>query len=148
MVPLGFTTTLLTAAGEYLDAENVGAWRPPPATYLPDDVAITVDEFHPTVNKAISLATYPVSDDATTDSVIGLQLWIRGAPKNRASAKDIADRATDALHGLQRATWGGIPIVLIMWKSQASHGPDANGREEISINFYAQLTRTGTHRRD
>jgi hypothetical protein len=144
---VGFTTTLMTAAAQQLHNENVGAYKPA-GNYLPDDVAITFDLFHSTVNKAIRITTYPVSEDLTTDTVIGLQLWVRGMPNNRASAKDIADRATDALHGLQRVDWGGIPIVLVVWKSQTSHGLDANGREEISINFYAQLTLTGTHRRD
>ena len=144
---MGFTTTLMTGAAQYLHNENVGAYKPA-GNYLADDVAITFDVFHSTVHKAIRITTYPVADDLTTDAVIGLQLWIRGAPNNRASAKDITDRATDALHGLQRANWGGIPIVLIEHQSQTSHGPDANGREEISVNFYVSLTRTGTHRRD
>jgi hypothetical protein len=141
---VGFTTTLLTAAGEYLDAENVGAWNPP---YLATDTVISIDTFG-TADKAIALATYAVTDDATTDSVIGLQLWIRGAPKTRTSAKDIADRVFDALHGLERVDWGGIPIVRIWRQSQTSHGIDANFREEISANYYVQLTHTGTHRRD
>jgi hypothetical protein len=141
---VGFTTTLLTAAGEYLDRENVGAWNPP---YLASDVVISIDTFG-TADKAIALATFPVSDDATTDSVIGLQLWIRGAPKARQSAKDIADRAFDALHDLRNVEWGGIPIVRIWRQSQTSHGLDANDREEISANYYIQHTRTGTHRRD
>jgi hypothetical protein len=145
---MGFTTTLLNSAAEHLHRENVGAYKLPPATYLAGDVAITFDEFHSTVNKAISLTTYDVDRDLGTDSVIGLQLWIRGMPKNRTSAKDITDRATDALHGLQRADWGGIPIVLIEWRSQTSHGLDANGREEVSVNFYITCTRTGTHLRD
>lgn len=144
---MGFTVTFMTGAAQYLHEENIGMYKPA-GNYLADDVAITFDVFHSTVNKAIRLTTYPVADDLSTDAVVGLQLWIRGAPNNRASAKDIADRAFDALHGLQRVTWGGIPIVLVEHQSQTSHGPDANGREEISSNYYLKLTRTGTHRRD
>lgn len=141
---MGFTTNLLTGAGEYLDAENVGRWLPP---YRADDTVISIDTFG-TADKAIALAAYPLQNGLDTDALVGLQLWVRGAPKNRASAKDIADRAIDALHGLERVTWGGIPIVLIEHQSQANHGLDANGREEISLNLYLTLTRTGTHRRD
>ncbi|WP_394253635.1 hypothetical protein [Arthrobacter pityocampae] len=158
---MGFTATLLTAASEYLHAENVGAWNPV-GGYRPDDVAITHTRFHPSIDRAIAMSTYPVSDDATTDSVVGLQLWIRGVAARAAkpplpaisaqeasvSAPNIADRAFDALHELERVDWGGIPIVRIWRQSQTSHGPDANGREELSANYYIQLTRTGTHRRD
>ncbi|WP_422389938.1 minor capsid protein [Arthrobacter sp. N1] len=145
---MGFTTTLLTAAAEYLHAQNVGAWRPD-TSYSADDVAITIDQLHSTVNKAIALGAYPVDDgDGGTDAIVGLQLWIRGAPKNRASAKDIADRAFDALDGVNATTWAGIPIVLIRRRSQARIGLDANEREELSANYYIQLTRTGAHRRD
>lgn len=109
---------------------------------------ITIDQLSTTNDKAIALGLYPVEDDAGTDTVIGLQLWIRGAPKNRVSAKDISDRAFDALHNLTGTTWDTIPIVRVWRQSGADHGLDANGRQELSDNYYIQLTRTGTHRSD
>ena len=141
---MDFTFRFLTAAGEYLQAQNVGKWTPP---YSATDFVVSVDAFG-TSDRAIMLNTYPVQDDSTTDSILGLQLWIRGAPKDRQGAKSVADRAFDSLHDLQRVEWGGIPIVRVWRQQQASHGPDANGREEISADYYVQHTRAGAHRRD
>lgn len=144
---MGFQADLLTGIGEYLHAENVGRWEPA-GTYAPNDTAISVDTLPTTPDKGIGMTLYPVSDSGGTDTVVGLQLIIRGSPGNRLSVKDITDRAFDALHDLQAVTIGGIPIVRIWRQSGANLGPDGNNRQEVSENYYLQVTRTGTHRRD
>lgn len=143
---MGFQVDLLTGLGEYLHAENVGRWSPT-GTYGPNDVAITIDELPASPDKAIALGLYPVEDTGTTDTIQGLQLYIRGG-HDRISAKDITDRAFDALHDLQDVVIGGIPIVRIWRNSGAPLGTDGNGRQEATQNYYLQLTRTGSNRRD
>lgn len=143
---MGYQIDLLTGLGEYLHAENVGHWSPT-ANYGPSDVAITIDELPASPDEAIALGLYPVEDTGTTDTIQGLQLYIRGG-RDRFSVKDITDRAFDALHDLQDVVIGGIPIVRIWRQSGASLGTDGNGRLEATQNYYLQLTRTGTHRRD
>jgi hypothetical protein len=144
---VGFQTDLLTGIGEYLHTENVGHWLTT-GTYAPNDTAIALDTLPTAPDKGIGMTLYSVSDSGGTDTVVGLQLIIRGTPKDRLSVKDIADRCFDALHDLRAVTLGGIPIVRIWRQSGANLGPDGNNRQEVSENYYLQVTRTGTHRRD
>lgn len=145
---MGFQTNLLTALGEYLHAENVGRWLSGGGSYSPSDTALVVDTLPASPDKGIGMTLYPVEDKGTTDSVIGLQLIVRGSPNNRATVKDITDRAFDALHDLQAVTLGGIPVVRIWRQSGANLGPDSNNRQQASENYYLQVTRTGANRRD
>ena len=144
---MGFQTDLLTGLGEYLHAGNVGMWKPS-GTYASADTAISIDTLPTSPDKGIGMTLYPVTDSGGTDTVMGLQLIIRGSPNNRNTVKDIVDRAFDALHDLQAVELGGIPIVRIWRQSGANLGPDGNNRQQASENYYLQLTRTGTHRRD
>lgn len=144
---MGFQSTLLTAIGEFLDAESVGRWLTT-GTYLPNDTALVVDTLPTTPDKGIGMTLYPVTDSGGTDSVVGLQLIIRGSPGNRLTVKDITDRCFDALHDLQAVTFGGIPIVRVWRQSGAVLGPDGNNRQTVSENYYIQCTRTGAHRAD
>jgi hypothetical protein len=144
---MGFQTDLLTGISEYLHAENVGMWKPS-GPYASADTAISIDTLPTSPDKGIGMTLYPVTDSGGTDTVMGLQLIIRGSPNNRNTVKDITDRCFDALHDLQAVTIGGIPIVRIWRQSGANLGPDGNNRQEVSENFYIQLTRTGAHRAD
>lgn len=143
----GFRLRLLTAIGQYLGTAQVGRWMTS-GTYASTDTAITLDVLPATPDKAIAMTLYPVRDGTNTDTVIGLQLRIRGKPNDRISDKDIVDRAFDALHGLNGVDLDGIPIVLIEHMSGAALGPDGNNRLEHTANYYITLTRTGTHRDD
>ncbi|GAA3289230.1 minor capsid protein [Arthrobacter citreus] len=143
---MSFEIDLLTAVGQYLDAAGAGRWLTK-GTYAATDTAISIDELPITPDRGIAMSLYDVEDTAGTDSVVGLQLWIRGS-KNKASAKETKDAVFDALHNLQHVTWAGIPIVRIWRQSGANLGLDGNGRQEISQNYYLQLTRTGPNRTD
>lgn len=142
---MGFTTDLVTAIGQHLEAQGAGKWAGPWAS---TDTAITVDAFPSTPDKAIALTLYPVASPGGTDVVMGLQLRIRGKPNNRTDDKDILDKADEALHGLKGTTWAGIPIVLVELKSGAYLGTDANNRNDHSRNYYITLTREGLNRQD
>ncbi|MBM7767359.1 minor capsid protein [Glutamicibacter nicotianae] len=144
---MGFQVDLLTGAGEFLHAENVGMWNTT-GVFGPNDTAITIDQLPTDQDKAIALTLYPVTDSGNTDSVVGLQLRIRGGRNDRVSVKNIADRAFDALHDLKHTTWGGIPIIRIARQSGTNLPPDSNNRQEATENYYLQLVRSGTHRED
>jgi len=141
----GFRLSLLSAAGQYLQAQGVGKWTTPWAS---TDTAISVDVLPASPDKAIALTLYPVASPGGTDLVMGLQLRIRGRPNNRTEDKDLLDKAEDALDGLKNTTWAGIPIVLVKLQSGASLGMDTANRNEHSLNFYITLTREGLNRQD
>jgi len=141
----GFRLSLLSSIGQYLQEQGVGRWTTP---WAATDTAISVDVLPSTPDKAIALNLYTVANPGGTDSIIGLQLRIRGKAGNRTEDKDILDKAEDALHGLKNITWAGIPIVYVEHKSGASLGTDSANRLEHTQNYYITLTRTGLNRED
>lgn len=142
---MGFTVNLLTGLGELLAAAGVGKWG---GSFATTDTAIVVDSLGASPDKGVALTLYDVDDGPMTDSVVGLQCRVRGTPNNRAAAKDIIDSLFDTLHDLKNTEIGGIPVVRIWKQSGANLGPDSSNRPEHTVNFYIQLTRTGTHRTD
>lgn len=144
---MGFHTDLIIGIAEHLHSEGVGTWSPQ-GPYQPTQTAITLDVLPQAPDKAIALNLYPVQDEATTDSIVGLQCRVRGGPGNRTTDKDILDALFDTLHDLQAITLGGIPIVRVWHQSGATLGPDSKNRTEHTANYYLQLTREGKHRSD
>lgn len=144
---MGFQADLLNGIGQLLETAGVGKWSPA-GGYAADDVMLTVDQLPTGHAQAVAMGFYPVEDSAGTDSIVGIQFWIRGKPKDRLSSKSIADSLFDALHGIESTSIAGIPIMRVWRQSGANLGPDGNDRQELSENYYLQLTRTGTHRSD
>ncbi len=142
---MGFTVDFLTGLGVYADAQNVGKWGGP---FAANDVALTIDLLPATPDKAVAMTAYPVSDSGGTDSVIAVQFRIRGAPNNRVADKDILDRLFDVFHDLEHTVIGGAQVVRMWRQSEAILGPDSSNRPEHTANYYAQITRPGTHRND
>ncbi len=142
---MGFTVNLVTGLGELLDAAGVGSWGGP---WAAADTALVVDALPASPDKAVALTLYDVQDDATTDSIVGLQCRVRGSAGSRTDAKDILDVLFDTLHDLKNTTLGGAPIVRIWKQSGTNLGPDSANRPEHTANYYIQLTRTGSHRED
>ena len=141
---MGFNKALIEQTAAVLVAAGVGKT----IGFTTNDVAVVSDVLPQSPDKAIAISTYPVQDDATTDSIIGVQLRIRGKANDRASGKDISDACFDTLHGIENVVWADIPIVRIWHQSGANLGPDANNRLETTSNYYIQLTRPGPNRED
>jgi hypothetical protein len=141
---MGFQTTLITQVGAVLVAAGVGKMTGAGS----NDVLIVSDQLPQSPDRAIAISTYPVQDDATTDSIIGVQLRVRGKANDRASTKDILDGCFDTLHGIENTVWAGIPIVRVWHQSGANLGPDTGNRLEATANYYIQCTRPGPNRED
>lgn len=73
----------------------------------------------------------------------GVQVRVRGSASSTVSASDRADNVRHALHGLADITVGGTTLVLLAWKNTAPMGFDANGREELALNFTATTSDPG-----
>lgn len=144
---MSFQTSFLQGVAELLAAEGVGVWSPT-APYSPGDVAIVFDELSDKPDRGIALGMYPVSDSGNTDSVVAVQLYIRGTPGSRTDTKHTADAAFNVLHDKQGGTIGDTPLVRCWRNSGAPLGRDQNGRQESTDNYYFQISRSGTHRTD
>ena len=73
----------------------------------------------------------------------GVQVRVRGSSSSTVSASDRADSVRHALHGLAGITQGDTTLVLLAWKNTAPMGFDANGREELALNFTATTSDPG-----
>ncbi|HEY1175477.1 MAG TPA: minor capsid protein [Phytomonospora sp.] len=114
----------LAAAGEATVSESLDGtepwpvhWRKMPA--LPDE--------------AIVIACYGLGGDYE----LGVQVRVRGSRDSTTSAEDKAQAIKDVLHGLANQTRGDTTLVLLTHTSTADLGSDANGRDELAVNFRA-----------
>lgn len=142
-----FQTEFLTAIATLLDSAGVGTFKTS-GTYTSAETAITFDQLPTDPDRAIAINLYPVTDSGNTDSVQGIQFRIRGPRNDRRFVKDTTDQIFDALHDLKHTTWGNTPVVRVYRNSGANLPFDSNNRQEATQNYYAQISRSGTHRKD
>jgi hypothetical protein len=143
---MSWTTDLLTAIAEHLDAQDVAAWKPA-GGYTPSDIAITFGRLPSTPDRAIALTAYGVdqfaADPVNTDSTQGVQLRMRGIPLDPRSVDDIADQAFDALQGWRHPAAG---ILLCTRRINAPMGVDGNQRFERADSYHLLMHRPSTYR--
>jgi hypothetical protein len=143
---MSWTTDLLTAIAEHLDAQGVAVWKPA-GGYTSSDIALTFGRLPSTPDRAIALAAYGVDqfadDPVNTDSTQGVQLRMRGIPHDPRSVDEIADQAFDALQGWRAPAAG---IILCTRRLNAPMGVDANQRWERADSYHLLAHRPSTYR--
>jgi hypothetical protein len=143
---VGFTTDLMTGVAQRLHAAGVGVWKPTGA-YLDTEVGIVLGVPSQQPPSLIALAVYRVADDpALSDSVVGLQVRVRGSDEDPRKADDLADGVFDALQGLHGADVNGVRLVYSRRTSMLPLGVDGNGRQERTDNYDLTVHRPSTHR--
>lgn len=145
---MSFQNNFLTAICQYLHAQGVGTWEPNGTGYATANNPLYWDALPASPDTATAVSLYMVDDEAGTLSVTGLQLMFRGPPNNRTVTKTNADKAFEALHDLERVTWGGSDVIRVWRQSTAALGVDGNNRQETTSNFYIQHTRSTPLRTD
>lgn len=127
---------MLLGVAQALGDAGVGAWSP---SAVPSGAwPIIIDTTPPTVATSITLTEYGLgASPRLSDRVIGLNVRVRG---DRAPAT-VRDKAADIFAILQgrRTLPNGQRITQVFWQSEVQLGPDANGRHEMSINYYVQM---------
>ncbi len=145
---MGWTTDLLTGLAVHLDAQDVGVWRPTGA-YTADETGIIRRAIPEQPNRIITLATYGVDDRrGMQEQTIGLQIRVRGLPRNPDDCDDLADAVFEALDSIGHTTWAGVEIVDCYRQSHASLGADGQHRWSRSENYYVDAMRATTYNTD
>ena len=67
----------------------------------------------------------------------GVQVRVRGSVEDSTTAEDRGDLIRTQLHGLADLTHGDTTLVLLTFLSMADLGSDANGRDQVTVNFRA-----------
>lgn len=142
---MGFTTDLLTGVAQRLDTAEVAVWKDS-GVYADDEVGIVLGVPTQRPPSLIALATYNNDDDpALSDSVVKLQVRLRGPDADPRAANDLSDGVFDALQGL-RDTLNGIRVIYAKRTSSLPIGVDKNSRQERTDNYDLTVHRPSTHR--
>ena len=142
---MSFTGDLLNGLAQVLADGGAGTYRPAGA-YAASETAIVFGAMPQTPDRAIVLATYTVTDDASlSDSVIGVQVRCRGGA-NPHDVDDVAGAVFDQLHGRTAYEAGTVHVVQSLHQSGAPLGRDENNRWERSENYYLTVHRPSAHR--
>lgn len=139
----GYTSSLLDGIAGLLQEAGIGVFQPDqvienPATGLFRGVIPDQPE------RALGLTAYPVTDDDTANAITGVQIRMR-AGRDPDAIDDLADAVFDALHNRRHYTCGGVQVVLSWRQSQAWIGQDAQGRMELTANYYVRAVRSGAY---
>lgn len=145
---MSFQTDLLHAIGAHLDAAGAATYNEAGTFYNVADNPLYWDLLPESPDRGTAMSIYFHGDDEGTLSLIGVQFRTRGRPNNRADTKNLSDGIDDALNGLERVVWAGADIIRVWRQSAANLGPDKNGRQEVTRNYYVQYTRGTALRRD
>ncbi|MER8086617.1 minor capsid protein [Streptomyces sp. NPDC094048] len=138
----GYTADLVEGLADLLDEHGLGAYGPPDEPYPTNGTAITIGAMPAAPDRVICLTPYPVEDTGGTDAITAVQVRMR-ASRDPRDAYRVADAVCDLLHGREGFHLRAVPVALMWRQSEAQLGLDANGRMELSANYYARTTRPG-----
>lgn len=143
---MGFTADLLAGLATRWHDEAIAVYRPTSA-YSADETAIVFGVPGQNPPRQIALAVYNNTDDAAlSDSVVLLQVRVRGADADPFGADDLADAVFDDLQGFIGNLPNGIRVVYAKRNSTFPLGIDGNGRQERTDNYELTVHRPSAHR--
>lgn len=134
-----YTVNIIEGLAELLTGQALGIYRPD-TPFQPGETAITTYVMPPSPDRVICLTPYPIADTGGTDAITAVQVRMRAGRDPRDVAA-LADRVFGVLHGGEAFPLRGVPVALMWRQSEAVLGADANGRLEITANYYARTTR-------
>lgn len=143
---MGYTEDFLTGLARDLHDAGIGVWRTN-GIYAGAEIGIILGTFPDKPANVIALTAYPVSDDALSDDVIGVQVRTRRDGQDPRPGMNLADQIHERWHMAHDLTLpGGVFIKQLERRSATSGGRDAAGRSSIIQNFYATVPRRLPHR--
>jgi len=135
-----YTLDVIEGLAELLTGQALGVYRPD-SPFQAGETAIVTYRMPPAPDRAICLTPYPIEDSGGTDTITAVQVRMRCGVDPRDVAA-LADDVFAVLHGREAFALRGVPVALMWRQSEAVLGMDANGRLEITANYYARTTRT------
>lgn len=138
-----WTVQLTTGLAELVAAAGLGIWRPS-GIYTTGETGITITVMPPSPDRIICLTPYPVEDGPLTAGITAVQARLR-AGRDPRDVQALADGLRDLLHHRAHSDIGGIHCELMWRQSQAWIGLDANGRAEITANYYLRAANPSAH---
>lgn len=145
---MGYTRDVLEGVATVILAPGgVGVWRADGA-YADGEQGIVVGTVPQSPDAVICLIPYPLTDDPTlSDSVLGLQVRVRGATTDPRPVLDTLDAVFDLLQGHRPVDLAGTARLLIAERQTGTPlGEDSHGRFEAADSYQLTLHRPSLHR--
>jgi hypothetical protein len=142
-----FQADLLIGFAQLLAAAGLGTWTPS-AGYPAGATGIVLDDTPETLDRAIQLSSYPVTEDTTFGGDdIGLQVIVRWGGADPLPSRRLDEQIFQALHGRSHFTLPtGLRITSCSRRSAASLGKDGSKRWSRSANYYVHVHHPSTYR--
>lgn len=143
-----WTVDLVKGAAQLIHAAGIGTWRGDDSAYLASETGIYITKAPPEPDRAITLSSYPTDIGDGNGGVIQAIQVITRAGDITTDVVDLDERIHDLFDGIKHRLIGGVYVTSMWWQSGGSLGPDANGRDEISSNYFAIAARPTPLRSD
>lgn len=141
---MSYTTDVVEGLAELLDEQGLGTYGPPDEPYPTSGTAIVLGVMPAQPDRVLCLTPYPIQDTAGPEAITAVQVRMRAGRDPRA-AYDLADEVFDVLDGREHYRLRAVPVSLSWRQSEASLGLDANGRMELTANYYFRTLRRTAH---
>ncbi|GAB3459232.1 minor capsid protein [Actinophytocola sediminis] len=142
---MSWTADLAHGLALLLAAAGVGVYRPG-GVYQDDETGIVIGFVPAAPPRVVVLSCYALADDVDqADSLIGLQVRVRGAGPDPRDALALLDAVFEELHGATHLTLAGVVVHLVERTVSAPMGRDANGRYEHADTYRLTAHRPTRH---
>ncbi|MCI4045478.1 minor capsid protein [Streptomyces sp. TRM75563] len=141
---MSYTADIVEGLAELLDEQGLGTYGPPDEPYPTEGTAIVLGVMPALPDRVLCLTPYPVEDTGGPEAITAVQVRIRAGRDPRA-VYTLADDVFRVLHGREHFRLRTVPVALMWRASEAPLGLDANGRMELTANYYAHTHRATPH---
>jgi hypothetical protein len=132
---VSWTADLAHGLALLLAAAGVAVYRPN-GVYREDETGLVIGVVPAAPSRVVVLSCYALADDVDqADSLIGLQVRVRGAGLDPRDVLDLIDIVFEELHGATHLTLAGVVVHLVERAASAPMGRDANGRYEHADTY-------------
>jgi minor capsid protein len=143
---VSWTANLAHGLAEYLAAAGIGLYRPT-GIYRAEEIGIVIGAIPAAPPQVVALTPYPLTDDVDqADSVLGIQVRVRGAGPDPREVLDLIDAVFDVLHGATHLDLAGALVHLAQRTASTPMGQDTNHRYEHADTYQLTAHRPSTHR--
>lgn len=141
---MSYTADLVEGLAELFDEQGLGTYGPPDEPYPTEGTAIVLGVMPALPDRVLCLTPYPVEDSGGPEAITAVQVRMRAGRDPRA-VYTLADDVFGVLHGREHFRLRTVPVALMWRSSEAPLGLDANGRMELTANYYARTRRAFPH---
>jgi hypothetical protein len=136
-------TDLLKGLAQYLATAGVGTYSSDPTVVIPAGAtAITLMQFPPTPDRAVSIAALSQGDDASMPmGRVMIQVRFRGNPNDPLDVENLGDSVYTVLQGLTQVQFGSVTVISLTRGVSVPMGMDQQSQRWGRLDqYYSPVT--------